>query len=60
MQIQNYYSVFTKNEIHYCIPIENVREVVRTESLILSPLQINGFLGFIDGSEKTTRIADLK
>lgn len=59
MQIQNYYSVFTKNEIHYCIPIENVREVVRTESLILSPLQINGFLGFIDFRKTLCPVLDI-
>lgn len=59
MQNHSYYSVFTKNEIHYCIPIENVREVVRTESLIKSPFQINGFLGFIDFRKSLCPVLDI-
>ena len=59
MNNQNLYAIFTKNELHYCIPVENVREVIRSSNIILSPLQLAGFFGFINFRESLCPVFDI-
>ena len=53
------YSVFTRDEFYYCIPIDQVREVIRTPQLILAPVRTLGFLGFLDFRQTLCPVIDI-
>lgn len=55
-----HYSVFTKDEFHYCVPIEHVREVIRTKNLILTPMEENGFIGYLDFRNALCPVLDIR
>ena len=59
MNTFSHYSIFSKNEIYYCIPIDNVKEVIKVNSLILTPLRIAGFLGYIDFRRSLCPVLDI-
>jgi len=59
MTIGNHYSVFTKDEFHYCVSIDHVREVIRTDRLIAAPIPVVGFLGFLDFRKALCPVLDI-
>lgn len=59
MSYATQYSVFTKEEFHYCVPIDQVREVIRTQDLIQAPVQAPGFLGYLDFRKTLCPVLDI-
>ncbi len=55
-----HHSVFTKDEFHYCVQIDHVREVIRIPELILAPSQTVGFMGFLDFRKKLCPVLDIQ
>jgi len=59
MNAASYYSVFKKDEFHYCISIEYVRGVIRIPELILAPVKMPGFVGFLDFRNTLCPVLDI-
>ncbi|MEI8093455.1 MAG: chemotaxis protein CheW [Spirochaetales bacterium] len=59
MDTGSHYSVFTKDEFHYCVQIDHVREVIRTPTLVLAPVLTSGFLGYLDFRQTLCPVIDI-
>jgi chemotaxis signal transduction protein len=59
MNTGSHYSVFTKDDFFYCVSIEYVREVIRIEKLILAPVSVAGFVGFLDFRKTLCPVLDI-
>ncbi|MCB1158116.1 MAG: chemotaxis protein CheW [Leptospiraceae bacterium] len=59
MRTENHYSIFAKSDFYYCVSIEYVREVIKTNSLIITPAQTIGLVGFLDFRNSLCPVLDI-